>query len=104
MHRYLVTAIVAIALVTVGCGGAQVVTEKRMLEWGPMLNLYMGTNMEGGNSYPETLDELPPHLSDGLKKRPRGWEFLHEEANRMGLIRTTPTMMPCQNNILPVSY
>jgi len=62
----------AVAVVTVGCGGATVVTEKRMLEWGPALNLFMGTNMEGGNSFPETLDEVPPHLSEGLKKSD-GW-------------------------------
>lgn len=72
MNRILLGAVVAIAVVTVGCGGAQVVTEKRMLEWGPILNLYMGTNMEGGNSYPESLDELPPELAADLK-RSDGW-------------------------------
>lgn len=72
MLRKSTVFVLALAVVAVGCGGAQVVTEKRMLEWGPMLNLFMGTNMEGGNSYPESLDELPPHLSDGLKKSD-GW-------------------------------
>ena len=43
-----------------------------MLEWGPILNLYMGTNMEGGNSYPKTLDELPPEMSADLE-RTDGW-------------------------------
>jgi len=62
----------ALVLATVACGGPQVLTEKRMLEWGPMLNLYMGTNMEGGNSFPETLDELPPELSADLGRRD-GW-------------------------------
>ena len=72
MNRNLLVAILATAIATVSCGGPQVLTEKRMLEWGPMLNLYMGTNMEGGNSYPETLDELPPELSGDLK-RSDGW-------------------------------
>jgi hypothetical protein len=61
-----------LAIVIVGCGGPQILTEKRMLEWGPMLNLYMGTNMEGGNSYPKTLDELPPEFSADLE-RTDGW-------------------------------
>jgi hypothetical protein len=43
-----------------------------MLEWGPILNMYMGTNFEAGNSYPESLDELPPELSTGLERRD-GW-------------------------------
>jgi hypothetical protein len=72
MDRKLVVVVVAVAVVAVGCGGARVVTEKRMVEWGPNLNLYMGTNMEGGNSYPESLDEMPPHLTEGLKRND-GW-------------------------------
>ena len=72
MHRVLGILVVVIAMVAVGCGGPQIVTEKRMVEWGPMLNLYMGTNLEGGNSFPETLEEMPPHLSEGLKKTD-GW-------------------------------
>lgn len=72
MHQKKILAALVIAVVAVGCGGAQVVTEKRMLEWGPILNLYMGTNMEGGNSYPETLDELPPEMAGDLKKTD-GW-------------------------------
>ncbi len=71
MMRRSLGFVLALAIVTVGCGGPQVLTEKRMLEWGPMLNLYMGTNMEGGNSYPETLDELPPELSGGSRKKRR---------------------------------
>lgn len=67
-----VLVVVVVALVAVSCGGPMVLTEKRMVEWGPVLNLYMGTNMEGGNSYPESLDEMPPHLSEGLEKTD-GW-------------------------------
>ena len=65
----------AFAAIAVACGGAQTVTEKRMIEWGPILNMYMATNAEGGNSYPEALEELPPELtgelefSDGWGKR-----------------------------------
>jgi hypothetical protein len=68
----------AVAVAAVACGGAQTVTEKRMLEWGPILNIYMGTNMEGGNSYPQTLDEMPPELIGDLE-RCDGWgnEFLY---------------------------
>lgn len=72
MNRKLGVLVLTIAIATVGCGGPQVLTEKRMLEWGPMLNLYMATNMEGGNSFPETLEEMPPELTDGLKKTD-GW-------------------------------
>ena len=72
MNRNLLVAVLSIAVVTIGCGGATMVTEKRMLEWGPILNLYMGTNMEGGNSYPENLDELPPDFAGDLK-RSDGW-------------------------------
>jgi len=72
MNRNLLVAILATAIATVSCGGAQIVTEKRMLEWGPILNLYMGTNMEGGNSYPKTLEELPPELSGDLERND-GW-------------------------------
>lgn len=70
--------VMVFAVVVVACGGAQTVTEKRMLEWGPILNIYMGTNMEGGNSYPQTLDEMPPELTGDLERRD-GWgnEFLY---------------------------
>jgi len=61
-----------LAIVMVGCGGPQIITEKRILEWGPILNLYMATNMDGGNSYPKTLDELPPEMSGDLE-RTDGW-------------------------------
>jgi hypothetical protein len=70
-NEWLVVVLV-IAVVAVGCGGARVVTEKRMVEWGPILNIYMGTNMEGGNSFPETLEEVPPDLAGDLKKTD-GW-------------------------------
>ena len=59
--------VVFIALVATACGGAQAVTEKRMIEWGPILNLYMGSNFAGGNSYPEALEELPPEMTGDLK-------------------------------------
>jgi hypothetical protein len=70
--------VMAMAVAAVACGGAQTVTEKRMLEWGPILNMYMGTNMEGGNSYPQSLDEMPPELTGDLERRD-GWgnEFLY---------------------------
>jgi len=54
------------------CGGGRAVTEKRMLEWGPILNLYMGSNFAGGNAYPEALEELPPDMREGLELRD-GW-------------------------------
>ena len=62
----------ALALVAIACGGARTVTEKRMVEWGPILNMYMGTNIEGGNSYPEALEEVPPELSVDMEYRD-GW-------------------------------
>lgn len=72
MNRMLGVVVLAAAIVAVACGGSQVLTEKRMVEWGPILNLYMGTNMEGGNSFPETLEEMPPDLVSDLKKTD-GW-------------------------------
>ena len=59
--------VVAIAIVAVACGGGRAVTEKRMLEWGPMLNMYMGANFAEGNTYPEALEELSPEFREGLK-------------------------------------
>jgi hypothetical protein len=64
--------VVAIAIAAAACGGARVVTEKRMIEWGPILNLYMGSNFAGGNSYPEALEELPPDVTADLEFRD-GW-------------------------------
>jgi len=64
--------LVALTVVGFACGGGRAVTEKRMLEWGPILNMYMATNFEGGNSYPEALEELPPELSGELNFRD-GW-------------------------------
>lgn len=66
------SVLVAFACVAIACGGAQTVTEKRMVEWGPILNMYMGTNFEAGNSYPEALEEVPPELSSELEHRD-GW-------------------------------
>ena len=72
MKRFIPVLVVAvIALVLLGCG-ARTVTEKRMLEWAPILNLYMASNMEGANSYPETLDELEPRLREELSTTD-GW-------------------------------
>jgi len=59
--------VLVIAIVAVACGGGRAVSEKRMLEWAPILNLYLGTNFEGGNSYPEALEELSPEFREGLK-------------------------------------
>lgn len=70
-QRWVGIALILI-IVSVGCGGPTIVTEKRILEWGPILNLYMGTNLDGGNSFPETLDEMPPELTGDLK-RTDGW-------------------------------
>jgi hypothetical protein len=64
--------LLGVAIAVVACGGARTVTEKRMLEWGPILNMYMGTNVEGGNSYPEALDEMPPEITGELERRD-GW-------------------------------
>jgi hypothetical protein len=72
MNRKLGLVALAAVVIAVGCGGSQVLTEKRMVAWGPILNLYMGTNMEGGNSFPETLAEMPPDLVSDLKKTD-GW-------------------------------
>jgi hypothetical protein len=55
------------AVIAVACGGGQAVTESRMLEWGPILNIYLGSNYEGGNSYPEALEELPPEFRSELE-------------------------------------
>ena len=43
-----------------------------MLEWGPILNTYMATNMEQANAYPESLDEIDPRFRDELSDRD-GW-------------------------------
>jgi hypothetical protein len=72
MNRKLGVVALALVLVAAGCGGPRIVTEKRMVEWGPILNIYMGTNIQGGNSFPETLDEMPPDLTGDLK-RTDGW-------------------------------
>ena len=72
MRRETMIVGLVLLLAAAGCGGPQVLTEKRMLEWGPILNIYMGTNMEGGNSFPESLDALPPDLSADLE-RTDGW-------------------------------
>jgi hypothetical protein len=63
---------VVLAVVAIACGGGLAVTEKRMLEWAPILNMYMGANFAGGNSYPEALEELDPEFREGLKLED-GW-------------------------------
>ena len=70
--KKMLCVVMTFAIVALACGGAQTVTEKRMLEWGPILNMYMGTNFQGGNSYPKTLDEMPPELTGELERRD-GW-------------------------------
>jgi hypothetical protein len=64
--------LVVFAIVAIACGGAQTVTEKRMVEWGPILNMYMSTNFADGNSYPEALEEVPPELSGDMEYQD-GW-------------------------------
>lgn len=66
------TLLAALSLALVACGGAQTVTEKRMLEWGPVLNLFMGTNIQNANSYPDALEELPPAMRADLETTD-GW-------------------------------
>lgn len=61
------TVLVTLAVVALACGGGRAVTEKRMLEWAPILNMYMGTNFAEGNTYPEALEELPPEFRGELK-------------------------------------
>lgn len=72
MQQRIVGIALILAIAAVGCGGPKIVTEKRILEWGPILNLYMGTNLDGANSFPKTLDEMPPELTGDLK-RTDGW-------------------------------
>jgi hypothetical protein len=67
MTRRLCVLAAVVAIVVVACGGGQTVTEKRMIEWGPILNLYMASNAEAGNSYPEALEELPPEITSELE-------------------------------------
>jgi len=61
------TVLVTLAVVALACGGGRAVTEKRMLEWAPILNNYMGANFAEGNTYPEALEELPPEFRGELK-------------------------------------
>ena len=65
--RKAMPVVVVLALVLTACGGAQTVTEKRMLEWGPILNLYMARNFANANSYPESFDEVDPEIRGDLK-------------------------------------
>ena len=61
------TVLVTLAVVALACGGGRAVTEKRMLEWAPILNMCMGANFAEGNTYPEALEELPPEFRGELK-------------------------------------
>ena len=63
--------IAGFCLTLLACGG-RTTTERRMLEWCPILNTYMATNMENANSYPEMLDELPPIFRSELSTTD-GW-------------------------------
>ena len=67
-----IPVVLAAVVVLVACGGARTTTERNMLEWGPLLNMYMATNLDAGNSYPETLDEIEPGLREGLSQTD-GW-------------------------------
>jgi hypothetical protein len=64
--------VLGLAVILTACGGARTTTERNMLEWGPLLNMYMATNMEAGNSYPESLDEIDPTLRADLSETD-GW-------------------------------
>jgi len=70
--RGVLIAVVLGAMAAAACGGARTVTEKRILEWGPVLNVFMGTNFQNANSYPASLEEVPPHMAGDLKKTD-GW-------------------------------
>lgn len=70
-----VLGIAAVVCLTVACGGATTVTEKRILEWGPILNLYMGSNFADANAFPKSFDDVfewRPDLADELKTTD-GW-------------------------------
>ncbi len=74
-RQWMVLAVVCITVVAVACGGARTVTEKRMLEWGPILNLFMGTNFTDANAYPKSFEDVfswRPDLRDDLKTSD-GW-------------------------------
>jgi hypothetical protein len=64
--------VVGLCLALLACGGAQTLTEKRMLEWCPVLNLYMGTNFQNANAYPDSLEELPDAMRSNLETTD-GW-------------------------------
>jgi len=60
------------AAALLACGGARTVSERNMLEWGPVLNAFMATNMANANSYPESLEEVDPVFRQDLKDTD-GW-------------------------------
>ena len=64
--------VAGLCLALLACGGGQVLTEKRMLEWGPVLNLFMGSNIQNANAYPDSLDELPAAVRAELETTD-GW-------------------------------
>ena len=68
----LMITVIAVVLVSVACGGARTVTEKRILEWGPVLNVFMSTNFANANAYPNSLDEVPALMAGDLKTAD-GW-------------------------------
>jgi len=57
---------VLLGVALIACGG-RAGTERNMLEWGPVLNAFMATNMANANSYPESLDEIEPMIRKELK-------------------------------------
>jgi hypothetical protein len=73
MSKAAASLIAGLCLALVACGGgARTVTEKRMLEWGPALNLFMGSNFQNANAYPDTLEELPAAVRAALETTD-GW-------------------------------
>jgi hypothetical protein len=73
MNKKSLPIVALLALVLAACaGGAITVTERNILEWGPVLNNFMATNMENANSFPESLNEIDPGIREHLSDRD-GW-------------------------------
>ncbi len=61
----LLTVVLTVTVVLTACGAATV-TQRNMVEWGPVLNAFMATNFDNANSYPNSLDEINPTLRADL--------------------------------------
>ncbi len=70
--RSTLPVVLSIAVVLVACGGAITVTQRNMLEWGPVLNAFMAGNMQNANAYPDSLDEISPTMREELSDMD-GW-------------------------------